>query len=415
MIYPVRAGRNPAAFRAISASALLLAALTLSGCQPAATTQAASSAESGRVPPRVKAVRLRLESWPRTVHVQGSLLADEISIVGARVANRVQEVNVDLGSVVRCGDVLVALNTEDLDFRVQQAEAQLEQVRNRLGLKSNEPEESLDRRKVPSVVQAEAVWSEAKLESARDQDLLKSNAIAIEEAQKRQADQLVAEAKYHTALNDVGEQVALAAVRRAELGLARQFCIDAVLRAPFDGVVQARHVAPGCYLQVGQAVVTLVRTNPLRFHGGIPERESAWVQLEQEAQIAVEGQTKSFPGKVTRISPVLDVSSRTLQVEIDLPNPELRLQVGLFAEADIIIDPAAQTLAVPTTAVHEFAGVEKVWVVRDGKAVEKAVQAGRRTPQRIEILDGLAADDVVLADSRQGAAGPVTPELENRD
>jgi RND family efflux transporter MFP subunit len=386
---------------------LLWVALALSGCQPTAATQAAPSADTGRAPARVKAIELRPSNWPRAVHVQGSLLADETSIVGVRVANRVKQVNVDLGSVVRRGEVLVVLETEDLDFRVKQAEAQLEQVRSKLGLKSGESEESLDRQKVPAVVQAKAVWDEAKLESARDDKLLKANAVTIEEVQQRQADLAVAEAKYRMALYEVNEQVALAAVKQAELGLVRQFCIDAMVRAPFDGVVQARHVAPGCYLQIGQAVVTLVRTNPLRFRGGIAERESALVRLEQQASVSIEAQSEPLLGKVTRISPTVDLSSRALQLEIDLPNPELRLQVGLFAEADIVIDSAAQTLAVPATAVYEFAGVEKVWLVRDGKAAEKAVLAGRRTAERIEIIEGLSAGDVVLIDARQGAAGPV--------
>jgi len=398
---------------AIGAGLLLLAATLLTGCHESSTSQAASE-EPSRLPPKVKVIALRLENWPRMVRVQGNLLADETSIVGAKVANRVKTVEIDLGSVVHQDDILVALDTEDLDFRVQQAEAQLAQIRSKLGLKSDEPEASLDREKVPAVVQAKAVWNQAKSEFDRAQELAKVDAIAMEELQQRQAAVVVAEAKYRTALNDVDEQVAAAAAKRAELGLARQFCIYAEIRAPFDGVVQARHVAPGCYLQVGQAVVTLVRTNPLRFRGGIREQDAPRVRVGQDAQITIEGHTETFSGKVTRVSPTLDMSSRALQVEIDLPNPDLRLQVGLFAEADIVIDPTAQTLAVPATAVYEFAGVEKVRVVRDGKAVEKAVQAGRRSPQRIEIIEGLAAGDLVLVDAHKATLGPVTPEVQER-
>jgi membrane fusion protein, multidrug efflux system len=105
--------------RAWFALAFCAGAVALSGCQPIAATQAAGSTEPARAAPKVRAIELRLENWPRTVHVQGSLLADETSIVGVRVANRVKEVNVDLGSVVRCGDMLVTLDTEDLDSRVK--------------------------------------------------------------------------------------------------------------------------------------------------------------------------------------------------------------------------------------------------------------------------------------------------------
>jgi RND family efflux transporter MFP subunit len=393
---------------------LLTAAVMLAGCQPTGTSQAGPPEGPSDPLPRVRAAQARLESWPRLVRVQGNLQADEIAIVGAKVANRVKEVSVDLGSIVRRGDALVTLDTEELDFRVQQAEAQLEQARARLGLKPDDQEGSLDRLKVPSVVQAETVWNESKLEYERAKSLLPGKAIPAEEVQQRQAAMLVAEAKYRGALNDVNEQIALVAVKRAELGLARQFRADAVIRAPFDGVVQNRHVAPGSYLQVGQAVVTLVRTDPLRFRGGVPEREAPCIQLRQTARITVEGQANVLSGQVTRVSPALEMSSRALCVEIDLPNPDARLQVGLFAEADVVVDPTAQTLAVPATAVREFAGVERVWLVRDGSASQQLVQTGRRGADRVEILQGLSAGDVVLTDAREGSAGPLIAEVQDR-
>ena len=396
--------------KATAAIASLLALLLAAGCQQGGVQAKPAAEDPAEPPPTLKVITAQLEQWPKVVRVQGSLLADEHAVVGAKVAGRVKEVKVDLGSVVRQGDVLVTLDAEELDLRVQEAEAQLEQALAKLGLKPGDKEEALDRSKVPAVLQEEALCKEAKLNLKRAEALIDQQAMAVEDLQQRQAAVEVAEAKYRAALNEVGEQVALVGVRRAALGLAKQVRTDSVVLAPFDGVVQQRHVAPGTYLQVGQAVVSLVKTNPLRFRAGVPEREAVHVRLKQTAQINVEGETELVRGQVTRISPALDMSNRSLIVEVDLANPDSRLRVGLFAQAEIVLDPEARTLALPAGAIREFAGVEKVWLVRDGKAEEKAVQTGRRSGQRIEILQGISAGDVVAVDARKGRAGDVVAE-----
>ncbi len=237
--------------------------------------------------------------------------------------------------------------------------------------------------------------------------------MTTEELEQAQAKDAVAAARYGTALNDVKEQVAILAVRRAELGFGAEALDDCELRAPFEAVVAERHVAPGAYLQVGENVVSLVRVDPLRFRGGVPEREAAQVREKQEAEIRVEGHRDPIRAKVSRISPSLDPASRSLVVEIDVPNPGFALRVGLFAESEIIVDSAGQVLAIPAAAVREFAGIEKVWLVRNGEAAEQVVETGRRREGLIEILEGLKPGDRIVADAATGRRGPVAEEDQN--
>jgi RND family efflux transporter MFP subunit len=315
-----------------------------------------------------------------------------------------------------------------LELRVKQAEAQLAQARAKLGLKQEQKEDELDRTKVPTVVQEKALWDQALDNLRRAQTLREGRAIAVEELQQRQADVAVAAAKYLAALNDVDEQVALVGVRRQELALARQTLEDSKVPAPFDGIVEYRHVAPGAYVRVGDPIVFLVRVNPLRFQGGVPEREAAYVREGQETTITVEGRREPITARICRISPALELSSRALVIEVDVPNPalppanppssgeatgaqrEFPLRAGVFAEAEIVVDPEARALVVPAAAVREFAGVEKVWLVRSGQAEEQIVQTGRRDHDRVEILRGLSRGDLVVAQSQTGRRGPVVAE-----
>jgi RND family efflux transporter MFP subunit len=379
------------------------------GCGSHAASGAAQQATGpAGPPPVVRVTTVALQSWPQVVRVQGTLAADEEVIIGAKVAGRVKTVPVDRGTEVGANAVLAELELEEFDLRVKQAEAQLEQVRAKLGLEPGERDETLNRFKAPPVVQEQALLDEARFLLARARGLLRQNAVTVEDVQRLEAALRVAEARYASALNTVDEQIALLATRRAELALARQQRTDAVIRAPFSGFVQERHTAPGAFLNVGDPVVVLVKTDPLRFRAGVPERESARVAVGQSVRIHVEGRTEPLTATVTRISPALHPASRAVIIEADVPNPGGRLRAGVFAEGDIVVDPAARVLAVPAAALTEFAGVEKVWVVRDGTAREQRVRTGRRERGRVEILDGLAAGDVILADARQGRAGPVT-------
>lgn len=374
--------------------------------------QAAADTPRSKAPVTALCADVRLHPWPQTVRVQGSLLGDEHAIIGAKVAGRVHEVQFDLGTAVQQGAVLATLEQPDFELQVRQAQAQLDQAYAKLGLQPNQTEQNLNPQTVPSVVQEKAVWDEAKANHARALALTQQHAISTEELQQRQSAAEVAEARYRAALNSVTEERAMLQMRRAALALAQQNLADAVIRAPFAGTILERHVAPGVYLEIGKPVATLVRIDPLRFRAGVPERDALEIAIGQQVRVILAGQREPRIAKISRISPALDLSSRSLTIEADLPNPKAQLPMGMFAEGEIVIAPDAQTLAVPAQAILEFAGVEKVWRVQDGQAAERQVTTGRRTNSLVEILGGLAAGDLIIVDARQGQAGPVTPSKE---
>jgi len=409
---------------------VLLLVLAAAGCRDGAVALnggKAAAAPGPRGPAdRVIVAEARVIAWPRTIRVQGSLMSDERVVVGTEVAGRVHALGVDtrgkpvdLGSEVRQGDVLARLEKEELALRVQQAESQLEQVRATLGLGKTDDDLQLDPLKVPSVVQEKAVWVAAQDNWNRGKALELETAISAEELEQRKSLVDVAAARYESALHGVNESIALLAVRRAELGLARQALQDADIHAPFDGVVEQRHVAPGAYLQVGQSVVTLVKVDPWRFRASVPEREATAVQVGQRVTIQVEGEQRVLEAVIARVSPSLEASSRALAIEAVQQSPAdppdsaaadervARLRRGLFAEADVHVDPDASTLAVPRAAVREFAGVEKVWRVVDRQVAEQRVEVGRLNDAHAEILDGLAAGDAVVVEGFPKQAGPV--------
>jgi RND family efflux transporter MFP subunit len=178
--------------------------------------------------------------------------------------------------------------------------------------------------------------------------------------------------------------------------IARQQLADTRILAPFDGIVQERKASPGEFLNTAAPVVTVVKVNPLRLRVEVPERNAAGVRPGLPLRLALEGDPERHPGIIARLSPAITEASRMLVVEADIPNAAGALRPGTFARADIIVAAAEPATAVPKDALVTFAGIEKIFLVKDGKAAEKNITAGRRADGFIEVLGGVKSGDLVV-------------------
>jgi RND family efflux transporter MFP subunit len=398
--------------RGFPALVLLGAALlAVSGlaCGKDTTSARAAGDAKAQQPRTVRVVAASVVPLPRTVTVTGTLAADEEVVAGFKVAGRVSEIAVDLGSPVRKGQVLARLDPTDFRLRVEQAEAALRQVRAGLGLPRDGAAESVDPEKTALVREARAVLEEARLSRDRTARLSEKNLIARSEVDASQSRLLVAESRYQAALEEIRNRQELLAERSSGLALARQQLADAVLNAPIDGAVRERRASVGEYLAAGAPVFGLVRTHPLRLRVAVPERDAPSVRVGQSVRVLLEGDPAAHAGRVARLSPSIQEQNRTLIVEAEVANRDGKLRPGSFARAEIVVEADRTAVTVPAPAVVTFAGLEKVFVVKDGKAVEKRIRTGRRSGDRVEILEGVYAGDPVVVDPGNLVGGtPVT-------
>jgi RND family efflux transporter MFP subunit len=362
------------------------------------------------LPPReVRVARAETATLARTVAVSGTLAADEQAELGPKVAGRLTTMAVDLGDTVRRGQVLARLSPTDFDLRVRQSQNALEQVRAQLGLPADGSTRTVDPQETALVKQASANLTQARLTRDRMSRLFEQQLIPQQDLDTAEAAFQVAEARHQEAIETARTRQALLGQRQSELEIARQQRTDSIVVAPFDGRIRDRLVSIGDYVAVGQPVVVLVRVNPLRLRLDVPEREAAGIRNGQPVQLTVEGEPEPHTGRVARISPALSEESRTLLVEAEVPNPTGRLRPGSFAKAEIVTQAGEPAVLVPISAVISFAGIEKVLGVEDGKAVEKRVRTGRRSGDRVEILEGAAAGDTVVVEPGNLVGGqPVT-------
>lgn len=357
----------------------------------------------------VRVVRAEMGNLARTVVVSGTLGADEEAEVGPKIAGRLSTLAVDLGDHVRRGQALARLSPIDLELRVRQAESALQQARAQLGLPADGSVRVVDPADTALVKQAAANLTQARLTRDRMARLLEQQLVPQQDFDAAEAGLQVAEARQQEAIETARTRQALVGQRTSELEIARQALRDSTVTAPFDGMIRERLASVGDYVAVGQPVVVLVRVHPLRLRLEVPEREAAGVRGGQPVRLTVEGDPGTHEGHVARISPAIREESRTLLVEAEVPNPAGRLRPGSFAKAEIVTQAEEPAVLVPTSSIVSFAGIEKVIGVADGKAVEKRVKTGRRAGDRVEILEGAAAGDVVVVEPGNLVDGqPVT-------
>jgi membrane fusion protein, multidrug efflux system len=387
-----RVRRMPAA---AAAAGLLLA---IAGCDNAA--QANKKAADGKDGVPVKVMQVERIELRREVEAVGTLAAKDQAVVSAEVGGRVARLAADMGDRVREGAPLVFLDAEKLKYRVDEQQATLDQTRARLGARGAElppPEQT------PDVLSAAAKHAEAEQQLERARRLSARNLVSKEDLERAETQLQTARAAHQAAIASERQLRAEIAGREAALRGATRELQDAVIRAPFDGVVAERMVSQGQFVAVQAPVMRLVRLQPLRLMAEIPEKFGPGIHVGQVISLL----TDAFPdtpveGRVTRISTDVNLKSRAFSIEADVPNADGALKPGTFARVKVATNQVDRALVVPVSAVQTRYGTSVVFTVRDNTLTGTEVKLGDRLGTRVEILEGLEPGATIVAEGVDG-------------
>lgn len=391
---------------------LLMLTCLSSACRNEPQASASRGREGGAAsaPARqVNVVKAEARRLAHTVTAPGTLAADEQADLSFKVAGRLSEIKVDLGSIVRKGQFIASLETTDFRVRSEQAEAALQQARVRLGLPPQGTDDRVETENTSLVRQARAVLEEAKSNRERTIQLVNQGIQSKAELDRVESAYKVADSRYQDAIEEVRNRQAVLLQRRSELAIARQQLVETTLYAPFDGAVRERRASLGEYLNSGTPVATIVRLHPLRLRVEVPERESHGIRIGQSVRVVVEGdQRQSYSGRVARLSPTFQEQSRSLIIEAEVDNRSGVLRPGSFAKAEIVTATTFDTIMVPASSIVTFAGIQKIFTIKDDKTVEKNVVVGKRDNDWVAIEGIDPGVEVILSPGNLVAGQPVT-------
>lgn len=274
------------------------------------------------------------------IEVAGTVQAAQQAQISAKISGNIIALNVDLGSQVTEGELLVELSAEEISAQVQQARAQLEQTQRNL---------------------------------AREESLLKKNATTPETVKSLRDSNRIAEAAY----------------REAQTMLNYTKIV-----APFSGLITRKLANVGDLASPSKPLLHLEDENRLQVLTDIPEAMIFKIQKGDQLSVFIPSADLVVEGVVEEMSPTVDPTSRSAPIKLRIPfHP--RLRSGQFARVTLALKQA-ESLEIPISAVVSYGQLERVFVDNNGTASLRLVRTGARSANGIEILSGLSEDETVI-------------------
>lgn len=326
---------------------LLALGLSLTACKKEAPEATTEKPVQAAAPLAVELAAVEVQSMPRLLTLTGSVVANRQSELAANVPGRVMSTSIERGQKVKQGELLVQIDTGSTGFSAQASAAQAK------------------------LADTQAV--QAKSDCTRAESLFSQGVIAQAEYDRQKT------------LCQVQELQAKAA--SANAGMASRLLSDATIRAPFAGAIGERYVNVGEYVQPGTRIASVYVFDPVRVTISVPEAAVSLVQAGQTLEVRVAAwPERTFPAKVEYLSPALRQNTRDLIVEATAENGDAALRPGMFATVQLEVgqDPLP---TVPVDAIIAEGTVKRLFLARDGKAVEVVVGTGVTKDGRVALLE----------------------------
>lgn len=316
---------------------------------------------------------------------------DQQITVFSRVDGYIAKFHVDEGDFVKANQLLVEIDHTDYVHGVNRAKANLAASR-------------------ADLLRQEANIRNAKLTLDRMQRLIKDQFVSQQDLDNAQVNYDMAVAQMESMRAQVKQMEV--ALQQAETNLAYSY-----IRAPFAGYVAERTLDNGAYVTgstaststMSRGIMTLHHIETVRTMIEVVEKDVPLVKIGQKAEVRAEAYPdRVFVGEVTRIVQALNRGTRTMTVEVDLPNHDLALKGGMFARVEVLVGRHPNAVQIPIDAVTRLEDHQYVYVVREGKAYQVPVELGVRADKMIEVTQGLTGNEQVIVAGKDLVSDGVT-------
>ena len=374
---------------------VLIGITAVAGCVKADSAQAGGADRQAK---QVTVVPVKRDAVRRSVDVVGTLTAVDQVTVSSEADGTVRAILADLGDRVQAGQVLVRLDNERQQYAFQQQQAALARTLAQYG--ASDPQHLPEPDNTPDVRRASAELVQARSAFDRAKELLRRELVSQQAFDDAQAELQTKQAGHEVALQNSRNLRASIQASEAAMKLADRQLRDTEIRAPFNGVVERRLINLGELVREQMPVMAIVRLDPLKVTAEIPEKMAPWIDNGRPVEMHVDAYpTRTFTGKVTRISPAVNTSTRAFPFEAVVPNSEGILKPGTFARVHVESGKVDEVLTLPFAALQYRYGVNRAFVVSGDRLEMRELQVGERLGDRIEVTSGLKPGErVVVSD-----------------
>ncbi len=338
--------------------------------------------------PRVEVVTVGRSSHDSALRLPGNIQAITEAPILARADGYIKRRLVDIGDQVHAGQTLAEIEAPELDEQVRQAEAVLRQARA-----------GVDQAKA-NLQQGQSDLELARVTAKRWANLVTDGSVSVQENDQFQAQYQSKIAAVHALEQALSGQQHGVDAAEANLARVQQMKDYRMVVAPFDGVITLRNVDSGALVSNGSTLLfRIAQTGTLRIYLNVPQTDAGAVHRGDAASVTVSNLPgEKFSGAVARTADSLDPASRTLLVEVHVPNPNRILLPGMYTQVDLSSSRAHPPLLIPSSALIVSSEGTQVAVVKaDHRLHLQQIVAGRDYGDRIEVANGLADGDSIVA------------------
>ena len=396
-------------------TALLLAAFhTL--WQPA---QALGQQSKSDAAVRAEVVKPAYRPMLRTVRLPGSIRADELVDLYAKTSGFVGTIDVDIGSRVKKGDILVLIDVPEMMDELRQAESLVQAKEAKVrALQAKAVQAAQEVRTASADVQQYvARYKLGEINLKRKQELREGNAIpeqmleeaqsayAIAEAQVERANISVvaAQAQQQAVEADVEVAKADAGVVRANVARLQTLMEYARIKAPFDGIITMRNVDHGAFVRsaaegTSVSLLQIAKVDRVRIVMEIAESDVPYVRAGTRVTITIQSLGgRTISGEITRTAGALNPRTRTMRAEVDLENADNTLKSGMYTQVTVELESKDQAMMIPSKAIRAVGKETMVLVVNDGGVAQpRPISIGYDDGIWAEVLSGLDGNEAVI-------------------
>ncbi len=383
---------SPTAIWGIFLSVTVLVALAfVAGYRPLVARRdliAGEARDQARALQRVEVIQVRRSADRDVIELPGSIEAITEAPILARADGYLERRMVDIGDRVRAGQPLAEINAPEVDDQMRQARAALQQTRAAVD------------QAVANYERGQADEDLAKVTAARWAALMAKGAVSRQENDRYQSEYRSLAAA--TRALEKAFAVARSNVTAAEANLARldQMQSYRLVKAPFDGVITLRNVDVGALVNSGATLLyRIAQISTLRTYLNVPQAYASDVRTGQPARLSASNLPgRQFTGTVARTASALDPASRTLLVEVHVPNADGALLPGMYVRVELIGARTNAPLQIPSDALIVRGEGTEVALLRDGRTIHlQKIEVGRDYGDSLEVTGGLAEGQTIIA------------------
>lgn len=344
--------------------------------------------------PRVEVIEVGASSKVSELQLPGNIEAVTEAPILARADGYIRRRLVDIGDRVTAGQPLAEIEAPELDHQVLQAKANVEQA-----------QAALDQA-IANEQQGKANLELARVTAQRWASLVAQGVVSKQDNDQYQAQYQSQLAGVNALEKAIVAQKATIAAAEANLARLNEMQAYRIVKAPFAGVITLRNVDVGALVTTGNTMLyRIAQTGTLRTYVNVPQTNASSIHAGQPARISVTNLPgRSFTGTIARSANSLDPTSRTLLVEVQVPNPDGALMPGMYAQVDFSNSRANAPLLIPAEALMVRADGTQIAVVGPDSIVHlQKIVIGRDYGDRLEVMQGLQVGDRIIANPDDNA------------